>query len=228
MARNDCGATQERTFEEILPINMGREELDALFVSCMPRVRNVSRQILRNQQDCEDAVQEALLLAFRKLRQFQGRSKFSTWLHTVVRNSTLVSLRKSKAHMSCSLEEPVEGTDLAVKDLLTNPEPGPEERYEWSERSAILLRVLEQMPARYQSAVQLCDLKGLDIKEAAQRLGMTLPALKVCLFRARKMATRRVRERLAGRQDVLPACERDARPTRRSGSPDEGRAAMKH
>ena len=56
--------------------------------------------MLRNPQDCEDALQEGLLLAFRNLNQFQGRSKFSTWLHSIVRNAARTHVRKRNAGRS--------------------------------------------------------------------------------------------------------------------------------
>jgi DNA-directed RNA polymerase specialized sigma24 family protein len=62
--------------EGCLPIYVSEEEINELFAACLPKLKKAARRMLRNQQDCEDALQEGLLLAFRKLHQFEGRSVF--------------------------------------------------------------------------------------------------------------------------------------------------------
>ena len=107
-------------------------ELDHLFASCMPRLRQAARQMLRNPQDCEDALQEGLLLAFRNLNQFQGRSQFSTWLHSIVRNAARTQVRRKKCRPQCSWEEFSNGRESTVDGLPWTQDPLPTKsaRYE--------------------------------------------------------------------------------------------------
>lgn len=180
-----------------LPINMDNKQLNELFASCMPRLQRTARQLLRSPQDSEDAVQEGLLLAFRNLGQFQGRSRFSTWLHSIVRNAARTHVRRMQCRLQCSsVEDLANGGDLTLEELSVDTGLSPEEECARRERSRILLEVLKDMPARYKSVVQLCDVDEIDQKQAAQKLGITVCALKTYLFRARRVAARRIRARI--------------------------------
>jgi RNA polymerase sigma-70 factor (ECF subfamily) len=186
-----CGVIPEQ--RGALPVNMSDIELDDLFASCMPRLKRTARLMLRNPQDSEDALQEGLLLAFKKLGQFQGRSNFVTWLHSIVRNAALTHVRRMKCRPQyASEEEFANGGESTWEDLSVDPSLSPEDECARRERTRFLLDVLQEMPARYQSVVRLCDLDGMDQKEAAQKLGITTCALKTYLFRARRLAARRI------------------------------------
>jgi RNA polymerase sigma-70 factor, ECF subfamily len=187
-----------------LPANMTDAELNHLFASCMPRLKNTSRQLLRNCQDSEDAVQEGLLLAFKNLNQFEGRSKFSTWLHSIVTNAARTHVRKTKCRPQFSWEEFCDQGELTVERVTVDPRPGPDERCERSERSRILLHALQELPGRYQAVIRLCDVDGVDAKDAAQKLGITPATLKILLFRARGQVTRRIRDRYVATCEQSP------------------------
>lgn len=176
-----------------LPVNMDDTELGELFASCMPRLRQTARKLLRNPQDSEDAMQEGLLLAFSNLGQFQGRSRFSTWLHSIVRNAARTHVRRMQRQLQCSSEADLaSGGELTLEELSVDAGLSPEEECARRERSRILLEVLQDMSARYRSVMQLCDVEGIDQKEAAQKLGITVCALKTHLFRARRVAARQI------------------------------------
>lgn len=177
------------------PVDMNSVELDRLFASCMPRLQRTARQMLRNPADCEDALQEGLLLAFRNLRQFQGRSQFTTWLHSIVRNAARTHVRKMKCRPQCSWEEFSDGGESTVERLTADPGPSPDERCVLRERSDILLEVMQELPSKYHSVMRLCDVEGVEPKAAAQRLGITGSAVKTYLFRARRLVTQRIRQR---------------------------------
>lgn len=189
----------------VLPIDMDDAELDDLFASCMPRLQQMARQMLQNHEDSEDALQEGLLSAFRNLRQFQGRSKFSSWLYIIVKNAarTQVRTRKSRPQY-VSEEEFANVADSALEEISVDRGPSPEEECARRERSRFLLEALQDMPPRYQAAVHLCDVDGVAAKDAAQMLGMTSSALKTSLFRARRLAARRIRERISAANETSP------------------------
>ncbi len=175
---------------------MNAMELDQLFASCMPQLRRTAIRVLRNPQDSEDAVQEGLLLALRNLGQFEGRSSFSTWLHTIVKNAALTHARRMNCRPKCSLEEEVpEGIEPAGGQHFVDPGLSPEEECLRLERARILREVVKELPSRYAFAMRLCYFDGIDLKNAAQKIGVTVCALKTHLFRARRLAARRMREK---------------------------------
>jgi RNA polymerase sigma factor (sigma-70 family) len=184
--------------------------------------------MLRNPQDCEDTLQEGLLLAFRNLNQFQGRSKFSTWLHSIVRNAARTQVRKTKCRPQCSWEELSDLGESTVERLTVDLSLSPADECALREKSGILLQAMQELPSRYQAALRLCDVDGVDSKEAARRLGITACGLKTYLFRARRFVTKRIRlkyllrrERFAGHEQPglqhTPALE-SRRQVRRAGA----------
>jgi RNA polymerase sigma-70 factor (ECF subfamily) len=184
---------------------MDDAELNKLFASCMPRLERTARQILRNLEDSEDALQEGLLQAFRNLNQFQGRSAFSTWLHSIVKNAARTHVRKMKCRPQCSSEtELLDGSESTLEELSVDPGLSPEEECARRERSRILLEVVQELPSRFQAVVHLCDIDGLDGKDAARKLGITKTALKTSLFRARRLACQRIRGRFVPRGVLIP------------------------
>jgi RNA polymerase sigma factor (sigma-70 family) len=180
----------------VLPINMNNAELDQLFASCIPRLQRTARLMLRDPQDSEDAVQEGLLLAFRNLKQFQGRSSFSTWLHSILRNVARTHYRRKKCRPKCSLEEELsDEKGSRIEQHFLDPGLTPEQECELGERSRLLREVVQELPSRYAFAMQLCDVEGVEPRDASQILGISSCALKTCLFRARRITARRIHAR---------------------------------
>lgn len=162
-------------------------DLDEVFESWMPRLLRVADCILHNHHDSEDALQDSFLSAVRHLDQFQGNSQFSTWLYSIVRNAALAKLRKQRRRPVVSLDEhgPEDEPEMAALDFLSDPSPDPEQACSQSELRSEFARVLETLPANYRAIICLCDFEGFSGKEAAQRLGLTVSALKAQHHRAR-------------------------------------------
>ena len=175
-----------------LPINMEATELNALFTSCMPKLARSARRMMRNAQDSDDVLQEGLLSAFQKLHQFQGRSQFSTWLHSIVRNAAKMHLRKMGSCRLASIAPEASEHSGVLLENVSDPKPNAEERCAKDERSRILRSTLTELPSSYRSVIQLCDIEGLDGKDAAATLGMSMSSLKTCLHRARRLVSKKI------------------------------------
>jgi len=186
-----------------LPKDMTELELDRLFSTCMHRLRRSAMKMLRNPEDCEDALQEGLLQAFRKLNQFEGRSQFTTWLYTIVRNAAGTHFRRVKARPQCSWDEILSSDSSTSQLLAVDPGRGPEGDFAHSERSSILRRAMRHLPPKYRSVMQLCDVDGLEPADAARRLGMSKSSIKTYLFRARRLVTKRIREKYILRSEPI-------------------------
>lgn len=168
--------------------------LDELFIPYMPRLYRAAAQVLRHPQDSEDAVQEGLLAAFCHLDQFQGRSKFSTWLHSIVVNAALQNLRRRKREVAItSTDNECDNPDPRSPVSFPDHRANPEEEYSSLERSRILEREIGQLPAPYRTVLQLCDIQGLMEREAAERLGTAVHVIKSRRFRGRRMLFKRLR-----------------------------------
>jgi RNA polymerase sigma-70 factor (ECF subfamily) len=181
-----------------LPVEMSPDELNELFAECLPKLRKSARKMFRNEEDSEDALQEALLLAFRKIHQFEGRSSFSTWVHTIVRNTSKAFYRRATAHPTVStdgMNESEEG--LTEERAFVDRKPTPEEAYGQLERSEIFQEATEELPRNYRPAVYLFYSKGIGEEATAKALGITLSALKAQLHRSRILLKYRIRKSCA-------------------------------
>jgi RNA polymerase sigma-70 factor (ECF subfamily) len=145
-------------------------------------------------QDAEDAVQDALLSAYKHLDQFQGKAKMTTWLTAIVTNSALTKLRRRPRHPHISLDEPlVEEQDFCVADTLTDARPNPEGECISSELHERLRRCVTELSPSLRQAIQLRDLDGLTTSEAALVLGVPDGTVKARVSRARAKLKRRMR-----------------------------------
>ena len=142
-------------------------------------------RILRNQQDAEDAVQSAFQRALVKLHLFREDSAFSTWLTRIVINEALMLLRQRRTR------EPLHENrvDAARDDggvEIPDGSPTPEKILCESERHAALHRAIARLGENLKIVVLHRELQGLTSAETAQRLGLTVSAVKGRTFHARR------------------------------------------
>ena len=191
-----------------LPCSGNREALDDLFASSSSHLYQAAFRILLNPHDAEDAVQDGLLCAFRNLNQFNGRARFSTWLHRIAINSSLMRLRKRKCRREFSLEPAFTEFIASVIDPLSD-DPNPEEQCARVEQRKILSEALLKLPGPFRTAIELCDLEGLPTKDAAQRLNVPVSTMKARLFRSRRALKAVIGGRLAN--PWIRAADKNAR-----------------
>ncbi len=166
----------------------GDESLDEMFGKCMPRLFRVADCVLHNCHDSEDALQDGLLSALRHLDQFKGTAQFSTWLFSIVRNSALAKLRKQRAHSFVSIDDQAseDEVDLGWSEIAADPGPDPERACAQGELSSRFARTFEDLPANYRVIIRMCDFEGYSGREVAERLGLSVSALKAQHHRARR------------------------------------------
>ena len=103
------------------------------------KIFRLTQNITQNREDAEDAMQEAFLKAYEHLGEFQGNSRFYTWLVRIAVNQALMKLRKRRPNQ-VSLDEEVDtGEDMVPREV-EDWGPSPEERYEQTELGADSIR----------------------------------------------------------------------------------------
>src|ERR1700691_3582055 len=106
-----------------------------------PRLLRHVRQITRNHEDAEDALQDAFMRAFVHLKSFDGRAQFATWLTRIALNSALMILRKRKYYPSISIDADHPDEDRFVPWEIADDADDPEccllksETAEWMRRA---------------------------------------------------------------------------------------------
>ncbi len=165
-----------------------REGDDEAYSALVDRyARNVYRlalNITQLQEDAEDVLQETFMKAYEHLGEFEGHSKFYTWLVRIAMNESLMKLRKRKWDRTVWLDEPIEtGEDRVARDIAVWD--NPEQRYSKEELREILNKAIQSLTPPYRSVFVLRDVEDLSIEETARVLDLSIPAVKSRLLRAR-------------------------------------------
>jgi len=152
----------------------------------LPALYRRAYRYVEDPHDAEDAVQDALLSAYKHLDQFKGTAKMTTWLTTIVTNSALTQLRRRSRHPHASLNEQLnEEQDYSLSDTLRDTRPNPEDACASSESHGFLTRFLSELSPSLKQAIQLHYMDGLKITEAARLLEVPVSTMKSRVWRAR-------------------------------------------
>lgn len=156
------------------------------------KIFRLAQHVTQNREDAEDVLQETFMKAYEHLDQFQGNSKFYTWIVRIAVNQALMKLRRRKTDRSVSLDETIDtGEDTVVREIAAWGED-PERRFSREELGSILDSAIQSLEPPYRSVFVLRDIDELSTEETADVLGLTVPAVKSRLLRARLQ----LRERL--------------------------------
>ncbi|MBV9225808.1 MAG: RNA polymerase sigma factor [Acidobacteriaceae bacterium] len=149
------------------------------------RVFRMAKQITQNDDDAEDVLQETFLKAYTHLDNFQGNSKFYTWLVRIAVNEALMKLRKRRSDKTVPLDEPINtGEDEMVREIAVWDE-NPEESYSREELGTVLNEAIQSLKPAYRTVFVLRDIEELSIEETAEALKLSISAVKSRLLRAR-------------------------------------------
>jgi RNA polymerase sigma-70 factor, ECF subfamily len=148
------------------------------------KILRLAQNITQNREDAEDVMQEAFLKAYEHLSGFQGNSRFYTWLVRIAVNQALMKLRKRRPNQVSIDEEVNTGEDLIPREI-EDWGPSPEDRYKQTELSDILSEVIADLEPSFRIVFQLRDIEELSTEETAEALGLSVPAVKSRLLRAR-------------------------------------------
>ena len=145
----------------------------------------LAQHVTQNREDAEDVLQETFMKAYEHLDQFQGNSKFYTWIVRIAVNQALMKLRRRKTDKSVSLDETIDTwEDTMVREIAAWDED-PERRYTREELGGILDTAVQSLEPPYRSVFTLRDIDELSTEETAEALGLSVPAVKSRLLRAR-------------------------------------------
>ena len=157
------------------------------------KIFRLAQHITQNREDAEDVLQEAFLKAYEHLNQFQGQSKFYTWLVRIAVNEALMKLRRRRPERMVSLDEDVKTEEDSVPREVADWSPNPEQQYNQAELKEILSKTIQGLPPSFRTVFVLRDVEGLSTEETAEALELSIPAVKSRLLRARLQ----LRERLS-------------------------------
>src|ERR1700689_3201906 len=168
-----------------------RMEFEDVLSRNLPGFRRVAMRWLRNPEDAEDAVQDAMLSASRHIAQFDGRAQMSTWLTAIVINAVRMQLRRRPRCQVMSLDHsPAQGA-WTISEVISDPGPTPERTAEQRELFDLVMELAKKLPPSQRAALQLTQWEGLSIPNTAKALGVPEGTVKARLARGRAELRRR-------------------------------------
>ncbi len=165
------------TDEELLAAHIAgdAEAFGELFRRQSDRLWAVALRTCRDREDAADALQDAMISAFRRAETFRGTAKVSTWLHRIVVNACLDRLRHRKAKATVPLPD-------AEADMGT---PDRRDRISEHVTRMTVMAAVARLPDEQRLALTLVDLEGWSVDDAAQILGVPPGTVKSRCFRGR-------------------------------------------
>jgi RNA polymerase sigma-70 factor, ECF subfamily len=173
-----------------------REKFHLLIRPYESQLYRTAVALLKNEADAEDAVQDAVLKAYRKLASFRGDAKFSTWLVAITLNEARGRLRRDNRTAVDSLDEMREDNGDYTPAPLTDWREVPLATLERQEIRALVQQAVSELPDSYREIVTLRDVEELSINDTASLLGISIALVKVRLHRARMMLQKKLAPQL--------------------------------
>jgi RNA polymerase sigma-70 factor, ECF subfamily len=186
----DTPVTAESAARKPRPGLENKKRDDALFAELIgpsqERVYRLALRITRNTEDAEDVQQETLLKVHRKLGQFEGRSRLTTWISRIAINEALMCLRKRRSAFYLPLEETIQpAEENAASEDFQSPIEGPEAAYSRKELRELLKQAMERLRPAYRVVFLLRAVEQLSTGETAKVLQISASAVKARMRRAR-------------------------------------------
>jgi RNA polymerase sigma-70 factor (ECF subfamily) len=147
-------------------------------------------KVCRDREKASETLQDTFVNVYRKLNQFDNRSKFTTWLYSIVTNNCLMKKRQTKlSRTTIPLEELSIDENLSTNprrsDIIDPSRHTPIDSIMNLELRHILDTAIQQLPMEYRIVFVLRDIEGRPAEETAKILGLSVPAVKSRLRRAR-------------------------------------------
>lgn len=154
-----------------------RDAFGVLVDAYQGAVRRVTRAVLHDEDEADDAAQDAFLSILTKLEQYDPHRPFRPWLMRIAANVAIDRKRRRQVRQGPPLEGGPEATSF---------EPSP---HAYAERSALRERLesaLRHLPERYRVALVLYDVEGYSHPEIAEILGIPVGTVRSAVFHARR------------------------------------------
>lgn len=147
----------------------------------------VATRVLRDADLAQDAVQLAFVQIFKKIDQFEGRSKLRSWMHRITVNEALMLLRKTKRFKETSIDHLLPEFDQSgcrIDDILGSDQSS-EANLNTKQVNDLVRGKINELPEQYRIVLILRDMEGYSTIEVAELLNLTQANTKVRLHRSR-------------------------------------------
>ncbi len=168
---------------------------DQMVEKYKPKIFNLMLRLVDDWDDAEDLTVETFLNAHRAWDRFRGEARVSTWLHQIALNNCKNYFKKSdrrREFESVSLDEAIETDSGEISREVPDWRDVPEHVLMDKEFTAQIERAIAALAPEYRTVLVLCEMEDMSYEEIARHMGLTVPAVKTRLHRARGMMRRRL------------------------------------
>ena len=152
--------------------------LERLITRVQSRVRGWAVRFTGDEDTADDVAQQVLIGLDRRVKRFDGSSRFTTWLFAVTRNAALSERRRTERHIALANEHQSLALDESSRAGATDPDA--------ARLAALVVKYFDALPGRQRQVFELADLRGLTPTEIAAKLGMEAVTVRGHLFKARR------------------------------------------
>jgi RNA polymerase sigma-70 factor (ECF subfamily) len=171
------------------------------------RLYRIARSFIKNEDEIEDVMQETYIKAYLHLKQFEGKSQFSTWLTRILINQANLSLNKEKRVRAL-----ISNSSDDIPDIKSSNEPGPDQNLMNGEVKKYLEQAIDELPDTLRSVYIMREVEGLSVNETAEALSLSIENVKTRLHRAKANLKDSLFEKAKGEIDLfhfkLQRCDR--------------------
>jgi len=183
--RSDAGGNDPDA-ELMLAFQRGDEDAFAEIVRrYQGRVVSLAYRYLGSAADAEDLAQEVFLRVHRAKEGYEASARFSTWIYRITANASLNLLRGRRVRRTVNREMPDESGAEGTASFADPDAEAPQDRMEKDELSAVLRRIVDELPERQRVAILLNKYEGLSYEDVASAMDLSVMAVKSLLTRAR-------------------------------------------
>ena len=175
-------------------IDGDRNAMQQIVVDNEQMIYSTALKLVGNREDAECVLQETFLKVFEALPDFKGQSALSTWIYRIATNFALMKLRERKKTFNNMDQVESKVSQEALQSFNSALGNNPHKALENEELKAIMDKAVDELSPKFKSVFVLKDIEGLSLHEITEITGMTLPAVKSNLHRARRF----LRDQLAG------------------------------
>jgi RNA polymerase sigma-70 factor (ECF subfamily) len=164
------------------------DAFEPLVVKYEKKMFAIAYRMIGNHEDATEVVQDAFLSAYRHLRRFRGKAKFSTWLTAIVVNTARNRLKKLKGqrrYLHLSVHNSVVGNGQGARIELPSSAPSPVDVLENKDIERYVKRCVGQLESEFREVLILRDMQGLPYDEIGRILDLPDGTVKSRLFRGR-------------------------------------------
>jgi len=152
------------------------------------RLYGLALRMTRSEADAAEVVQDAFLAAYQNLKRFRGEAAFGSWVHRIAANTALMRLRHQRVVQAAS-EELLSPEFTERGSLAEVPEVdwsrGADEKVLDEELGRAIRQGTDALPEGYREVFLLKDVEGMSYEEISEMMGISVPAVKSRLHRAR-------------------------------------------